>query len=182
MRLQHHPFGRSGEHRNQERRAPPREQQSGSGSQRHQHDAFGQQLADQPAAARANRQPHRHLVLPRRGAGEQQVGDIGAADEQHDADDRHHDHQRLGVVAAELVGASGGGHERDAAEVAALLARHPDFRQVGVPQRFEVRARLLDGRAGRETPDHAQPPALLRLQTAVPASIIGSVMSSGAPT
>ena len=48
---------------------------------------------------------------------------------------------------------------------AALLARHPDFRQVAVPQRLEVRARLLDRRAGRKTPDHAQPPALLRLQT-----------------
>ena len=45
-----------------------------------------------------------------------------------------------------------------------LLARHPDFRQVAVPQRLEVRARLLGRRIGRETPDHAQPPALLRLQ------------------
>ena len=165
MRLQHHPFGGSGENRNQERRAPPREQQSGSGSQRHQHDAFGQQLADQPAATRANREPHRHLVLPRGGAGEQQVGHIGAADEQYDADDRHHDHQRLRVGAAQLVRASGRGHERDAAEVAAPVARHPDFRQVGVPQRLEIRACRLDVRAGRETPDHAQPPALFRLQT-----------------
>ena len=165
MRLQHHPFGRPGEHRHQERRAPPREQQSGSGSERHQHDAFGQQLADQPAATRANREPHRHLVLPRGGAGEQQVGHIGAADEEHDADDRHDDHQRLGVGAAKLVGAPGRGDERDAAEVAALVASHPDFRHVAVPQRLEVRARLLGRRTGRKTPDHAQPPALLRLQT-----------------
>jgi hypothetical protein len=50
------------------------------------------------------------------------------------------------------------------AEVSASLARHAYFRQVGVPQRFEVRARLLDGRAGGNTRDHAQPPALLRLQ------------------
>ena len=57
-------------------------------------------------------------------------------------------------------------HERDAAEVvAALVARHPDVRQVGVPQRLEVRPRRLDVRAWRETPNHAQPPALLRLQT-----------------
>ena len=165
MRLQHHPFDRSGEHRNQERRAPPREQQSGAGAQRHQHEAFGQQLADQPAAARANREPHRHLVLPRGGAGEQQVGDIGAADEEHDADDRHDDHQRIGVGLAKVVGAPGRGDERDAAEVAALVAGHPDFRHVAVPQCLEVRPRLLGRRTGCKTPDHAQPPALLRLQT-----------------
>ena len=173
MRIEHHPFSGAGEDRNQERRTPPREEQSSSGAQRHQDDAFGQQLTYQPAAAGANREPHSHLVLPRRGARQQQVGNIGAADEQHDADDRHHDHQRLRVGAAQPVRAPGRGHERYAAEVAAPVARHPDFRQVGVPQRLEIRACRLDGRAGREAPDHAQPPALLRLQ---------SVMSSGSPT
>src|SRR4029079_6570208 len=52
-----------------------------------------------------------------------------------------------------------------AAEVAAPVAGHPDFRQVAVPQRLEVRARLFGRRTGRKTPDHAQPPALFRLQT-----------------
>ena len=46
----------------------------------------------------------------------------------------------------------------------APLARHAHFGQVGVPQRFEVRARLLDGCTGSHTADHAQPPTLLRLQ------------------
>ena len=166
MRFQHHAVTRPGEQRNQERRAPPREQQSGSGAERHQDDAFGQQLAYHPAATRANREPHGHLVLPRRGSGEQQVGHIGAADEEHDADDRHDNDQRLAIGAPKVVGAPGCRHQRDAAEVPALLpARHPDVGHVAVPQRFEVRARLLGVRTGRKAPDDAQPPALPRLQT-----------------
>ena len=166
MRLQHHAFTRPGEKRNQERRAPPREQQSGPGSERHQDDAFGQQLAHHPGATRANREPHRHLVLPRGGAGEQQVGHIGAADEEHDADDRHDNHQRLAIGGPKVVGATGCRDQRDAAEVPALRpARHPDVGHVAVPQRFEIRARLFGRRTGRKAPDHAQPPALPRLQT-----------------
>ena len=66
--------------------------------ERHQHDTFGEKLPDQSASAGANRQPHRHLVLARARAGEQQIRDVGAADKQHDGDDRHHDQQRLGVL------------------------------------------------------------------------------------
>src|ERR671934_130294 len=36
--------------------------------------------------ARAERGTDRHLLLPRRAAGEQQVRDVGAADEQHQRD------------------------------------------------------------------------------------------------
>ena len=164
MRLQHHPFSGAGQHGNQERRAPPREQQSGCCAQRHEHDPFGEQLTDQSAAAGADREPDRDLVLPGRRSGEQQVGNIRAPDEENDTDDPHHDQQRLGVGAAKLVGPSRGGHEHETAEVSASLARHAHFRHVGVPHAFEVRARLLDGRIGGDSCDHAEPPALLRLQ------------------
>ena len=80
------------------------------------------------------------------------------------ADDPHHDQQRFGVGAAELVGPSRGRHEHETAEVSASLASHAHFRHVGVPHAFEVRARLLDGRIGGDSCDHAEPPALLRLQ------------------
>ena len=48
-------------------------------------------MTHHPATARSKREPHRHLFLPGRGSGEQQVGDVGARDEQHDG---HHDHQQ----------------------------------------------------------------------------------------
>ncbi len=44
---------------------------------------------DQPAAAGAHRQPHADLAAPRRGARQQHAGDVGAGDEQHQADDGH---------------------------------------------------------------------------------------------
>ena len=47
--------------------------------------------------ARAERLPHRQFARPRRGAGQQQVGDVGAGDEKNQPDDGHEDHQRLGV-------------------------------------------------------------------------------------
>ncbi len=126
MRLQHHPFSGAGQHRNQERRAPPREQQSGCRAQRHQHDAFGEQLTDQSAAAGANREPDRDLVLPGRRAGEQQVGDIRAADEEHDADDPHHDQQRLGV------GRGGARWRLSPAGTSAMPVKPPRFSR-GIP-------------------------------------------------
>ena len=53
-----------------------------------------EQLANQPSPARADRQPDRHLARPRRGTREQQVGDVRARDEQHDAGDREEQRER----------------------------------------------------------------------------------------
>ena len=62
-------------------RAPEREQDSQRGAQRGQQDALGQQLTNERGAAGAERHAHRHLLLPRRCAHEQQIGDIGAGDQ-----------------------------------------------------------------------------------------------------
>ena len=63
-------------------------------AQRHadqaEHDALGQQLPDDAPAARAERGPHRDLAAPAGGPREQQVGDVGARDEQHERDAGHH--------------------------------------------------------------------------------------------
>ena len=58
------------------------ERAAGEGEQ----DALGQELAQQPAAAGANRHPDRHLARPRRAAGQLQVGDVGARDEEQERD------------------------------------------------------------------------------------------------
>jgi len=49
-------------------------------------DALGEKLADQAQTAGAERSAHGHLSLAPGGAGEQQVGNVGAGDEQ---DERH---------------------------------------------------------------------------------------------
>ena len=47
-------------------------------------DRFGEQLRDQLTTRRAERQAHGHLHRAVRGAREQQVGDVGAGDQQDD--------------------------------------------------------------------------------------------------
>ena len=47
--------------------------------------AFGQQLADEAGAARAQRQPHRDLLAPVRRARQHHVRHVGAGDQQHHA-------------------------------------------------------------------------------------------------
>ena len=75
----------------------------------------------------------RQLARAHRGARQQQVGDVGAADEQHEADDAEEQHRRESQIAADerVVQRL----ERDAAARVGLreLARQPggDRRQVG---------------------------------------------------
>ena len=54
---------------------------------RGEQQALGEELADQTAARRTHREPDRDLFLPRRRPREQQVGDIGAHDQEHEHDD-----------------------------------------------------------------------------------------------
>ena len=54
-----------------------------------EHEALDEQLPHQPAARRAERQPDGDLLLPHEAAGDEQVGDVGAGDQQHQADHAH---------------------------------------------------------------------------------------------
>ena len=60
-------------------RAPISQQDSQCSSHQRQRDAFGQQLAHQPCACRAQSQPYRDLLLPRRRARQQQPRNVRAA-------------------------------------------------------------------------------------------------------
>ena len=67
--------------------SPVRDQQpEGAADEREQH-AFGQQLAHQPHPRGADRETHGNLLLPRRGTRQQQVGDVGADEQQDQPDD-----------------------------------------------------------------------------------------------
>ena len=67
--------------------APVADEDAERAAHRREQQALGQQLANQTPARRAERQPDRDLLLPRRRAREQQVGDVGADDQQHQRDD-----------------------------------------------------------------------------------------------
>ena len=69
---------------------PEGEDTAHDASDQSEEEAFGQELTNQAAAARAERETHADLAAPGGAATEQEAGDVGAADEQHETgDDRH---------------------------------------------------------------------------------------------
>ncbi len=64
---------------------------------------LGHELGEQAAAARAERGADRELLLPRLRAREQQVGEVGARDEQHEPDGALQDPERGRHVADDVV-------------------------------------------------------------------------------
>ena len=67
----------------QDAEQPVRQHQSKAGSEQGQQGALGQQLPDQPYPIGAEREPDRDLTAALVGAYEEQVGDVGAGDQQH---------------------------------------------------------------------------------------------------
>ena len=72
-------------------------------SARAQHRAFGHQLPDDPCAARAERLSHRDLPLARDRAREQQVRDVRAGDQQHEADGAEEHEERRPDISRQRV-------------------------------------------------------------------------------
>ena len=64
---------------------PVRDQEAEAAGEEREQQALGEELAHQPAARGAEREAHRHLALARRRAREQQVRDVRAGDQQHQA-------------------------------------------------------------------------------------------------
>ena len=72
--LGHEPFEKS--------HGGKRERESGQRAERGEHQAFGEELRDQPAAARSQRRAHRDFPAARRAARKQQIRQIDARDQQ----------------------------------------------------------------------------------------------------
>ena len=68
-----------------------------------QHQALGEELPEQPPAAGAERGADGHLPVARRRAREEQVGHIGAGDEEHEGDGAEQDEQRQPHVTDDLL-------------------------------------------------------------------------------
>src|SRR5215475_8981510 len=79
---------------------PPCEQQTERAADRGQQAALSKELANQPEASRAKRQPDGHFPLSRRRARQHQVGDVGAGDEQRQSHNPHQDAKRFGKPVA----------------------------------------------------------------------------------
>jgi hypothetical protein len=65
---------------------PEREQEPAAAPDEGQHEVLGQELPHETAAAGAGGRAQRELLLPGRARGQQQVRDVGAGDEQDEAD------------------------------------------------------------------------------------------------
>ena len=77
-------------------------------AQKAQQHTFGEKLADQPRAARAQRQADRQFLLARRRPRQQQVGHVRARDQQHDS---HHNGERDSGEQQRRGTAAGAGQE-----------------------------------------------------------------------
>ena len=73
-----------GREQREEAQQPDGQQQAERAADHGEQQRLGDELSEQPAAAGAERRAHRHLPLPGDRAREQQVGDVGAGDEQHE--------------------------------------------------------------------------------------------------
>ena len=120
--------------------------------------ALFQELHDQAAASRAQGEAYGNLLLPRSGARDQQIGHIGAGDQQNQCHDPHQREQRIGELLAQVGAAFGGGQHV-----------HPHFEEL-LPRVFGGAGELLspalpsresDGRAAavRPSPVPASRPA-----------------------
>ena len=119
--------------------------QSATRAKRGQHEALGQQLHRDAAAAGAERDAHRELVLPRERARQHQVGHVGARNEQDEADGPEQNPQRPPHRADYLI------EQRHDVEREAAI-RRVDIRKVAaqpggqdvhlLPRRVHAHARL----------------------------------------
>ena len=134
----------------EQRHAPEREQETGGAADQAEHGAFGQELTDDAAAARAERVADGDLTLTRAGPREQQIRDVRAGDQQHEADRAEHHQQARAHVADDLVL-----KRDDFAALAPRVREHPQ--RVGLAKigyaRAHLRLRARGGCAGREPGD-----------------------------
>ena len=77
---------------------------AGEAAEQREHQVLGQHLTHQPAAAGAERRTHGQLLLAMAAAREQQVGDVGARDQQHQRHGAEQDHHRRPRHAADDLG------------------------------------------------------------------------------
>ena len=92
------PSGIDGWRHTQNRGADPRAERA---TNQRQHDALGHQLPHDAQASRPERRADRELAHPKRRTRQQQVGDVGAANQQHESDDTQEQHRSEPQIGAD---------------------------------------------------------------------------------
>ncbi len=140
------------------------DQETGDAPGNREHEALEQRLRDDLPSARAERQPQGDLSAARRGTGQEQVGDVGARDQEDQRADRQQDLQAAPVRLLHLADAAAGGHDVDHLPGQVLHeTRDPVCRVPGavlqpVPQRARKPRRDAFHRgAGAQSSDDAEP-------------------------
>ena len=131
----------------QQARSRHRENQAQRGGAAGEHDALGQHLPDQAAAARSHRDPDGHFLLPCRGPREQQIRKIRADDQHHDPDSAGEHKESRAKTPADVIFEKA----RLESQLTAVMP-HPDR----FAQNVELGLCLLHGDSGFQTSDHRQ--------------------------
>ena len=84
-------------------RAPERQRQAEAAAGERQQHVLGEELLQQPSAARARGGAQRHLLLPRGAGRQEQVRHVRAGDEQHEADGSEQERQAVRRAAEERL-------------------------------------------------------------------------------
>ena len=131
-----------------------------------QQQALGQQLPDEAEASRSQRESHRHLLPPLDSPRQQQIGDVGAGDEQRQPDHNQHDSQRLLVRLAQVDFSLPARQRAQTRQIARPGIGRAAIRRRGFPARlrallknpFEFGARLFQANSRLHPSHHPQPP------------------------
>ena len=121
------------------------------------HDqALGEQQPGEPPSRAAQRQAHAEFVAARQRAREQQAGDVGAGDEQHEPDGHHHREERRLEAAPQRRAA---GRRRRQSERLREIARAGGRPRSGWARRDRGADLRLDASKARRLPDRCSVPA-----------------------
>ena len=131
--------------RNQGQQGPRQhdgEGEAGEAAEERQQQALDEQLLHEAPARRAERQAQRDLLLPHEASRDEQIRDVGARDEQHEADHAHqHDEGGRELVSKGRVAHRGALHEQLALQEPISAELRPLLRG---RQRRLVRANLRE--------------------------------------
>ena len=153
------------QHRRYQIQRPARDEDAADAAKDGEQARFPEQLTDQLAAARADRQPDGHLAGARGAAREQQVRDVRAGDHEHERRDAEEERERRLRLARDARLPVRARLERDrlALEARERLVAHPLLQRrfdVGddlAVRRRHRRARLLDRHARLQPCEEVRP-------------------------
>ena len=134
----------------QKAHAPEGHRETSGTAQRGQDDALGQDLTDDAAAGGPERGAHRDLLLSLMRSGEQQVGDVGAGDQQNERDGAEQNQQRRAARALDQL------RQTAHADAPLRLERRIFLQQLPLDG-VQLRVGALDRRLRLEPAEHDAP-------------------------